>query len=76
MTYDLEKYEALRSARVPHKLALSLASDALPNIGQNPDQLAGDLIEHISANPSPGENRDKINEIIDRLNAVIEYNQS
>lgn len=71
MTYDTEKYQALRKAKVPHKLALSLAQDTLPNIGADPAHLSGELIEHLSDQANPIENTAKINEIIDRLNEVL-----
>ena len=71
MTYDREKYNALRSARVPHKLALSLSQDSLPNIGSDPIYVEGDPIEHLADNANPTANTNKINEIIDRLNEVI-----
>lgn len=71
MSYDREKYDALRSAKVPHKMALALAKDDLPNIGADPIHLEGDPIEHLAEQANPNENTAKINEIIDRLNEVI-----
>jgi hypothetical protein len=72
MSYDKEKYDALRKARVPHKMALSLAQDTLPNIGADRTHLTGEPIEHLAEMANPNQNTAKINEIIDRLNEVIQ----
>lgn len=36
MSYDKQKYAALKHVRVPTKLALALSQDSLPNIGKDP----------------------------------------
>lgn len=60
MSYDQENYQAMRSAGVPHKMALSLAKTAAVQSSSKIEPLASDATsEEITR---------KLNEIIDHLN--------
>jgi len=77
MSYDKAKYDALRSAGVSAKLALALTQENLPNIGADPDRkVPHPPIEKLPANANQKQNSEKINEIIDVLNEVLEFEGS
>jgi hypothetical protein len=77
VSYDKAKYDALRSSGVSAKLALALTQDAVPNLGADPDRkVPHPPIEQLSANANQKQNSEKINEIIDVLNQVLEFDES
>jgi hypothetical protein len=77
MSYDKDKYDALRSAGVPSKLALALTKDTVPNLGADPDRtVARPPIEKLPENANQKQNPEKLNEIIDVLNEVLEFEES
>lgn len=67
MTYDQAKYQALRGAKVPHKMALALAQDGLPNVGADPVEAAGISVDPLAPEATNEEIIDKINELIGEL---------
>ena len=77
MSYNKEKYDALRGAGVSAKLALALTQDTVPNVGADPDRrVPHPPIEKLPENANQKQNSEKLNEIIDVLNEVLEFEGS